>query len=284
MVEEDINFNILNDVNNNNVEQTYNENSPSSLNIILKKTKEKLSLLLNNPKTFENFQILQEIIDNNLYVPSNFKTKQFGMDINIDFFLPKYVEEKKIIKQESNSYDNNQNRNISFKTGNISEDYMPKKSNQQKKVIINPNINFNTFIIKGNNDLDKITSNINLQNSNNNNNMKLLGNKRNLDEKDKNNIEKQAIYEEIKEIYNNYKKNENINKNKQKEIKIIETFQGYLSKYDTLIIDNKTICIVYFDSKIITNIYLVGEGLKVEDDKMIIEILTKIRNDLKIDK
>ena len=158
---------------------------------------------------------------------------------------------------------------------------MPKKSNQQ--VIISPNINFNTFIIKGNNDLDKITSNINLQNSNNNNNMKLLGNKRNLDEKDKNNIEKQAIYEEIKEIYNNYKKNENINKNKQKEIKIIETFQGYLSKYDTLIIDNKTICIVYFDSKIITNIYLVGEGLKVEDDKMIIEILTKIRNDLKID-
>ena len=281
MVEEDINFNILNDVNNNNVEQTYNENSASPFKKILEKAKEKLSLLLKDPKTFENFQILQEIIDNNLYVPSNFKTKQFGMDINIDF-LPKYVEEKKIIKQESNSPDNNQNRNIIFKTGNTSEDYMSKKSNQQ--VIISPNINFNTFIIKGNNDLDRITSNINLQNSNNNNNMKLLGNKRNLDEKDKNNIEKQAIYEEIKEIYNNYKKNENINKNKQKEIKIIETFQGYLSKYDTLIIDNKTICIVYFDSKIITNIYLVGEGLKVEDDKMIIEILTKIRNDLKIDK
>jgi hypothetical protein len=74
----------------------------------MEKTKKKLFSLIKNQNNNEYLQILQKIIDNNIYVSSNFKSKRYGMDIDINNeFLPKYIEEKRNCK-DINS-DNNKN-------------------------------------------------------------------------------------------------------------------------------------------------------------------------------
>jgi hypothetical protein len=264
-------FNDLEDI-NTNVEQNYNEDSSSTFEKAMEETKKKLFSFAKNLNNSECLQIFQKIIDNNIYVSANYKSKRYGMDTNHDF-LPKYLEEKK----DCNNINSNDNKNIFFyKDENRNEDYIKKKENEQTKVIIKPLINFNTIFIKEDkesNNLDRINVQENLQN--NNNNFKLLGNKRNLDEKDKSNIEKKVIYDEIKEIYNNYQNS----KDENKPLHIYS--QGFIDKNETIIIDNKPICVVYFQNELLTKIFLISEKHEVEDDKTIIDILTNIRNQLK---
>jgi hypothetical protein len=206
--------------------------------------------------------IIQKILDNNIYVSSKFKSNRFKKND-----IPISSNKKKNINATINNNIKENNLNLST----IKNSY--PKINIQNIIIQNKNYNQN---------LDEISSHINVPNSingnNNYSNMILLGNKRNLDDKEES--EKESLYKDIKSIYNKYKndKNKTCNDNNN-EISMYDVETGFFEKNETVIIGNP-VCIIYFNRKIITSIYLIREKTTVCNNKEIIEVLNKLKNDL----
>ena len=104
--------------------------------------------------------------------------------------------------------------------------------------------------------------------------MKFIGNKRNLDKNNVEKTEKENIFEEIKNLFNTFKNQE------QSENAIYENKSGFFEKNVTIIMNNKTFCIIYLNRSFIQNIFLVNDRSMISDDQGIIEILNNIKNDL----
>ena len=111
---------------------------------------------------------------------------------------------------------------------------------------------------------------------NNNKNINLIGKKRKLDNK---NEENNNIYKEIKELFNKYKNNMK-DKDIKNDIKIFEHKVGFFEQNDTIIIEEKPICVVYLNKEHINKIYLINEKNIIEDDNDIKDILIKLKDDL----
>ena len=265
-----ISFNNLPDiqVNNSNNNNRTNEaklinpfqESLRQLNI---KMKSLIQLNSNQNKSNNSDNIIQKILDNNLYVSSKFKSNNFK-------------------KNETAIVSNKKKKVIS--NNNIKENNLNLSSLKNSY----PKISIQNIIIQDKNysqNLDEISSRINLPNNmtvnNNYNKMILLGNKRNFD--DKLESQKESIYKEIKSLYNKYKSDKNKNKDDNdsddKDISMYNVDTGFFEKNETIVIGNP-ICIIYFNRKLITSIYLIKEKTTVCNNEEIIEVLNKIKNEL----
>ena len=290
-----------------------NKNGPFQEALLFAESKFKY--LINNSKNYKDSNIMQKVIDENIYVLSIHKKIK-----HLDFYdniFKKNSEEKNITIKSNYANDNlldknlNQilkiNRNKEDKNSypgndiilNKDEDYLNIKSNEETKQINYNNI-CQKFLKKVSDNLDEISNKINTPNNNRDNNLLLnitsninvnnyneknilIGNKRYSNDKKYNEkTEKDYIYDEIKKLftlYENFIKKNNIDE--VKENKIYENKIGFFEEVDTLIIDGKTTCVVYLNRSIIYNIYLIVDGMPIKDDKEIIDVLTKIKNDLK---
>lgn len=262
---DNINFNNINGLTSNN-NQKNNEIFEDPFNSELQKMKNKLNSLLNNKNNksiIDSSNNLQKIIDNNLYINSIYKSKKIDLNIN-DAFLPPYKEDNINIKDTNDKL---------FNINKMDKNNISEKQNESTRYIFKPHIHVNNILFINNNsseNLDKITSHINLPN-NNYDNLKLLENKRK-----RNDSIVDTIYTEIKGIYNNYK---NKNKNSQ-GISIYEKNKGYLEKNETVIIDEKPICVIYLKENRINKIYLISEEAEVTEHDTIINILNQIKQDI----
>ena len=290
-----------------------NKNGPFQEALLFAESKFKY--LINNSKNYKDSNIMQKVIDENIYVLSIHKKIK-----HLDFYdniFKKNSEEKNCTIKSNYANDNlldknlNQilkiNRNKEDKNSypgndiilNKDEDYLNIKSNEETKQINYNNI-CQKFLKKVSDNLDEISNKINTPNNNRDNNLLLnitsninvnnyneknilIGNKRYSNDKKYNEkTEKDYIYDEIKKLftlYENFIKKNNIDE--VKENKIYENKIGFFEEVDTLIIDGKTTCVVYLNRSIIYNIYLIVDGMPIKDDKEIIDVLTKIKNDLK---
>jgi len=265
-----ISFNNLPDiqVNNSNNNNRTNEaklinpfqESLRQLNI---KMKSLIQLNSNQNKSNNSDNIIQKILDNNLYVSSKFKSNNFK-------------------KNETAIVSNKKKKVIT--NNNIKENNLNLSSLKNSY----PKISIQNIIIQDKNysqNLDEISSRINLPNNmtvnNNYNKMILLGNKRNFD--DKLESQKESIYKEIKSLYNKHKSDKNKNKDDNnvddKDISMYNVDTGFFEKNETIVIGNP-ICIIYFNRKLITSIYLIKEKTTVCNNEEIIEVLNKIKNEL----
>ena len=61
---------------------------------------------------------------------------------------------------------------------------------------------------------------------------------------------------------------------------IYEHKMGFFEQNDTIIIENKPICIIYLNRNHINKIYLINDQSSIEDEKDIKDVLIKIKNDL----
>ena len=273
---------------------------------------EKFNNLINNLKNYKNSNMIQKSIDGNIYVLSEYK-KIKNLDL-CDNILKKNSEEKKYTINSAYTIENlsdknlnqilkiNSNKEIKNSyhrndvVSNYDENYLNKKSNEETKQINNICQN---FLKKVSNNLDVISNRINTSNNNRDNNLLLnitsninvnnyndknilIGNKRYLDDKKcKEKTEKDKIYDEIKRLftlYGNFIKQNNIKE--EKENKIYENKIGFFEEVDTLIIDDKTTCIVYLNRSIIYKIYLIVDEMPIKEDNEIVHVLKKIKNDL----
>lgn len=214
----------------------------------------------NQNKSNNSDNIIQKILDNNLYVSSKFKSNNFK-------------------KNETAIVSNKKKKVIT--NNNIKENNLNLSSLKNSY----PKISIQNIIIQDKNysqNFDEISSRINLSNNmtenNNYNQMILLGNKRNFD--DKLESQKESIYKDIKIIYNKYKSDKNKDDNDDdKDISIYNVDTGFFEKNETVVIGNP-ICIIYFNRKLITSIYLIKEKTTVCNNEEIIEVLNKIKNEL----
>ena len=251
----------------------------------------KFQNLMKNFNNFNDSNILQTILDKNLYVSSNFKSKKFCNDIIVS--KNSFKEKNKLslnndninINEDKNiflwSEDNNKEKIIDINTNNSgdinhnlfneNENNLIKKSDDFTKIYITPNINVQNIFINPDN-INEISGHINLPNKNDN---KLIGNKRNFNDKNKKST-KEDIYNEIKSLYNSIKKNNENHSN----LEIYECDNGFFKKYETLII-SKPVCIIYFNRKIIEKIYLISDETTIKDNKEIIEVLNKLKKNIK---
>ena len=262
-----INFNNFSDiqVNNSNNNRTNDHPLINPFQEALRQLNIKMNSLIQiniNHNNNNSDNIIQKILDNNIYVSSKFKSNRFKKND-----IPISSNKKKNINATINNNIKENNLNLST----IKNSY--PKINIQNIIIQNKNYNQN---------LDEISSHINVPNNingnNNYSNMILLGNKRNLDDKEES--EKESLYKDIKSIYNKYKndKNKTCNDNNN-EISMYDVDTGFFEKNETVIIGNP-VCIIYFNRKIITSIYLIREKTTVCNNKEIIEVLNKLKNDL----
>lgn len=271
---------------NDNQRTTYLKNGNKNFQLEIEKLKIKMNNLINSNQNYNNSNIIQKILDENINVSSKFSTKKSKNN-------PKNkLDQKYIIKSNNKQnllhYDNNNLTQNNDMTSNTGENLI-NKSNDGTSLCINvQNIYFQERQKKYPN-LDEISSRINLPNnlgenqmlyninSNinpfNNGRINLLGNKRssgNINTES----EKEKIYKEIKALCEKYKNNDKVG------IKIYEVENGFFEKNETVIIE-KPVCIIYFNRKLINKIYLIGEKNTIEDEKEIIEVLNKIK--LKLD-
>ena len=109
---------------------------------------------------------------------------------------------------------------------------------------------------------------------------KLIGKKRNLNEKT--NIKtKEEIFEEIKKLFDDY----NHKYKKINEIipsyKIFEQSHGSSRKCATIVEKKIPGCVIYFQKNVITNIYLIREGKFLEEENKILKLLNIIKSNFK---
>lgn len=297
--------------NQNNYNKEKNKRNPTTNNELFKKAlliaQQKFDNLIKNSKNFKD-NIVQKVLDENIYVLSLYKKKKYSNTYG-DIFK-KNSEEKNYTIKSTNTNDNFSDKNLNqiLKSNsnkkiknsypgndiisNNNENYLNIKSNEETKKIncndicqnifkkvsnldgISKRINISNDR-KDNNLSLNITSNINVNNYNENNMM--IGKKRYPDEK----TEKDYLYDKIKKLYERYGnliKNNNIKE--EKENKIYEDKKGFFEKVDLLIIEDKPICIVYLNRSFIYKIYLIVDEICVEEDKEIIHVLNNIKKDL----
>ena len=96
-------------------------------------------------------------------------------------------------------------------------------------------------------------------------------------ENTKNEIPK--IHEELINLYNSYS-NDNKANEKSKNI-IYNGSRGYFDRNETIIINNIPICVIYFDHKNITKIYVIKERKNYERESDIKSILKQLIKDLR---
>ena len=307
-------MNIENINENNGNFNRNNELKIDPLKKALEEAKNKLVNLLNNLEKFKlnnDSKSIQNVINENKYVMTCYKKdilSQNNNSNNSNNCMRKKLEED--INNKSNNYINkncdrnsykfiypqikkegiknvndinykknyskkyNDENNINRQVGEVRKGFYESNKNAQNlELKISNNNQANNLIY--NNKFSIINSNININNPNPNDKIKFIGNKRNHDVRNNEKTEKEILYEEIKELYNQ-KKN-----NFTQENKIYEQKTGFFEGYETLIIDGKATCIVYLNRSLITKIYLISEQMTIEEDNDIIEVLNKIKNDLK---
>ena len=136
--------------------------------------------------------------------------------------------------------------------------------------------------------LIKINSNIDYKNSkyniglefdlDKNYTFQLIGKKRkkrnNEVKNDKNIYDNEKIFNNIYNLYKEYNGN-------GPDYKILEKQNGFFRKNYTIIEKNIPICVIYFQNKLIENIYLIIDQMNIDDNFSIFEILTKIETNIK---
>ena len=253
-----INFNNFSgiEVNNSKNNQSIEHKLINPFQEALRQLKIKMNSLIQSKKNNNTDNIIQKILDNNLYVSSEFKSRRF---------IKKDISESNSTKKNVST-----NNNIKENNLNLSSINSFPKINIQNKIIQNKNYSQN---------LNEISSHINIPNitngNNNYNNMILLGKKRNLDDKEES--EKESLYKDIKSIYNKYKNDKN--NNEDNEISMYDVDTGFFEKNETVVIGNP-VCIIYFNRKIISSIYLIREKITVFNNNEIIEVLNKLKIEL----
>ena len=175
----------------------------------------------------------------------------------------------------NNQINNTINRVNSDNSVNIfeAEDLNSKKSSDGPKIYLNHNISCKNIILKYSNS-DENSNKGDIFNN------RFIGNKRSSEELNRYSEEKQEIYNEIKDLYNKYKKNE-LKNNEQKQNKIYENKSTFFKKNETIILENNPVCIIYFINDIIESIYLISDQRTIKEDRNIIEVLNKIKKDIK---
>ena len=289
-MEDSIDFNdfraVQNICKNDNQRASYSKNG-NNFQKSIENLKNKMNILLNNNQKYNNDNIIQKVLDDNLYVFPKFKSKKYENS------QKRKIDKKYFIKSSSNQnlfhYENNditQNNDIAFNTG----ENLIDNSNERTNLCINVQNIYIQDKQKRYPNLDEISGRINLPNNlsenqmlyNNinssispfiNSNNNLLGNKRSSGKVGAES-EKEKLYKEIKALCDKYKNNDKVG------IKIYEVESGFFEKNETLIIE-KPVCIIYFNRKLINKIYLIREKNMIEDDKEIIEILNEVK--LKLD-
>lgn len=308
---DDVYFNNLDTINNND-NNTANNNERfevrrNPFNDAIERAGNKLAELINHSNKIRNsdINIVAKVLDENLNVIPIFKKSKYFNNI-INDIAKKNNNEKNIntrtnsneIISSSNINNNKEKKNlinnsqINCTQNNIFlERNSSNNTNESRNERCAPNINVQNIIVKfQNTNLNEITSRINPQNNindnnlllninsninmNNNNTMKFIGNKRNLDKNNVEKTEKENIFEEIKNLFNNFKNQE------QSENAIYENKSGFFEKNVTIIMNNKPFCIIYLNRSFIQNIFLVNDRSMISDDQGIIEILNNIKNDL----
>lgn len=305
------NLNSINDIGQRNIEQDLFKKA-------LEQTKAKFTNLIRNSDKYNDSNAIKKVFDNHMYISSFFKNKKieninyifntkFSWEKN-NYFNSNHVNKNKednfndltnvninsnkerisnknnnnnINRINNNTIDNKNNNTINDSLFTEKENNLFKKSNEHT-LFISPNINVQNIIIN-HKDLDGISGNINTYNniyenkmllninSNinvSNDNINLIGKKRNPDDK---NEENDKIYNEIKELYSKYK-------NIKDKVMIYEGKEGFFEHNETIIIEEKPICIIYLFKNHINKIYLINEKSSTEDDKDIKEVLEKIKN------
>ena len=255
------NFKDINDL-ETNASTSYQNKIRKSENII-KNNFSKIDGLL---KQFINSNIkieqkdIQDNFANNLFIPFFFKNKRRNeinntqKTTNINNELKLIDNSKKENKKDTNYFNSLLNNNHKKLENNISSNITVQNN------ILQPNLN-------------NISSHINLGKN-------MLGNKRKIDHIKENN-EIKIIYEEIKQIYNEYVQNNKIKDKTKQNILIYNHKSGYFETEETIIIRNKPFCIIYLNREDIIKIYLIKEQNNYENEKDIKSILEKVKSELK---
>ena len=255
------NFKDINDL-ETNASTSYQNKIRKSENII-KNNFSKIDGLL---KQFINSNIkieqkdIQDNFANNLFIPFFFKNKRRNeinnaqKTTNINNELKLIDNSKKENKKDTNYFNSLLNNNHKKIENNISSNITVQNN------ILQPNLN-------------NISSHINLGKN-------MLCKKRKIDHIKENN-EIKIIYEEIKQIYNEYVQNNKIKDKTKQNILIYNHKSGYFETEETIIIRNKPFCIIYLNREDIIKIYLIKEQNNYENEKDIKSILEKVKSELK---
>ena len=256
--------NNLKDINDleTNASTSYQNKIRKSENII-KNNFSKIDGLL---KQFINSNIkieqkdIQDNFANNLFIPFFFKNKRRNeinntqKTTNINNELKLIDNSKKENKKDTNYFNSLLNNNHKKLENNISSNITVQNN------ILQPNLN-------------NISSHINLGKN-------MLCKKRKIDHIKENN-EIKIIYEEIKQIYNEYVQNNKIKDKTNQNILIYNHKSGYFQTEETILIRNKPFCIIYLNREDIIKIYLIKEQNNYENEKDIKSILEKVKSELK---
>lgn len=294
---DDIYFEYKESINNeNNINNNYDRlECVNSFECALSETEGKLFNLIKNSDSYKDSNIIKEVLDENINIIPIFKQTKF-VNSFINDLKKKYNTENINYIKSNNNIDNKLSNcdNINEKNNNIINNSSINQKNKNilenslsyniKKEHYSPKINVQNIFVDFQSNLNNISSRINTKNnlSDNNlllninsdfnvNNMKFIGNKRNLENKNIEKTEKENIYDKIKELFYNVK-----NKSKESENKIIENSNGFFKKNEIVVMDNKYFCIINLDRQLIKSIYLINEEEKIADEQGIIEILKKI--------
>ena len=222
--------------------------------------------------------IIKDIINNKPFFELN--KKEMENQINSNLFIPFSFKGKRIYKEFNISNHNYNDKKDNFTRHQIKEEKNLLLNKQNNLVNINSdNNNFQHNIQQVNN-----SNNIDFQNispskeldasSDNNNELNLLGKKRNLENNPE--IDKiKLLYDEIKKKYNEYINN---NKNSLEKINInIFTHESeYFKIEETIVIKEVPMCILYLAYGHITKIYYIKEEKYYDDEENIKYILEAI--------
>ena len=290
---------------NINIKKNNNKINTKTFEDVLSETKNKFQKLT---KTFEKIKIpnnfMDKIIKNNIHLQYIFKDKNLNID---DIYnIPKYIESKNNFKNKEENKDSNNfideyskeetkdtKTNNKFFYMNIIKNKNESKNifskiNEIKDFIIYDNKTYNSENLENMTNIVGIKSNYNKNQLNfssniknkENNNISLIGKKRNNEDKNLNNINKEDIINEIRQLYDKYNKNHKRNFINNSDYKLYEDIDGFFKKKITIIENNYPICVIYFNHKIIEKIFLIREEIFIEDENEILEVLNKIKSNI----
>ena len=236
-----------------------------------KRIKDETNKIINSNNKNEQ-KYLKDILDSNLLVPSVFKNKRIDKLFNAS----KNISSHQILKLFENKTKINKNDILL----NNNNDYNIKNSprNIQNNISFNINVQNNIF----NNQYDNISGRNNSEKNILNKKRKL--NKEKVKEKEKENIKEneneiKTIYKEIKNIYNDFIKNNEIEDKQKQNIIIYENKRGYFERQETIVIKNP-VCVIYFNREDIKNIFLIKEEKMCDIEEEIKFVLEQIKSEI----